>query len=62
MLSEMGPYGLVGAHIKTGRRYMAQEHSKTSPDPKKGYGMIKHLQKSKKSCRVGQVSPCFPLP
>ena len=23
---EMGPYGSVGAHIKTGKRYMAQDH------------------------------------
>ena len=26
ILSEMGPYGSVGAHIKTGKRYMAQDH------------------------------------
>ena len=32
----MGPYGSVGAHIKTGKRYMAQDHFKTPPDPKKG--------------------------
>ena len=47
----MGPYGSVGAHIKTGRSPMAQDHFKTPPDPKKGYGMTK----SKKYSRVGQV-------
>ena len=31
--SEMGPYGSVGAHIKTGRSPMAQDHFKTPPDP-----------------------------
>ena len=30
----MGPYGSVGAHIKTGRSPMAQDHLKTSPDLK----------------------------
>ena len=53
--SEMGPYGSVGAHIKTGRSPMAQDHFKTPPDPKKGHGMTKNPQKSKKSSRVGQV-------
>ena len=55
-LSEMGPYGSVGAHIKTGRSPMAQDHFKTPPDPKKGHGMIKNPQKSKKSSRVGQAT------
>ena len=50
----MGPYGSVGAHIKTGRSPMAQDHFKTPPDPKKGHGMTKNPQKSKKSSRVGQ--------
>ena len=50
----MGPYGSVGAHIKTGKRYMAQAHFKTPPDPKKGDGMIKNPQKNKTSSRVGQ--------
>ena len=40
--SEMGPYGSVGAHIKTGRSPMAQDHFKTPPDPKKGHGMTKN--------------------
>ena len=35
----MGPYGSVGAHIKTGRSPMAQDHFKTPPDPKRGHGM-----------------------
>ena len=52
--SELGPYGSVGAHIKTGRSPMAQDHFKTPPDPKKGHGMTKNPQKSKKSSRVGQ--------
>ena len=42
----MGPYGSVGAHIKTGRSPMAQDHFKTPPDPKKGHEMTKNLQKS----------------
>ena len=50
----MGPYGSVGAHIKTGKRYMAQDHFQTPPDPKKGHGMTKNLQKNKKYSRVGQ--------
>ena len=33
----MGPYGSVGAHIKTGKRSMAPDHFQTPPDPKKGY-------------------------
>ena len=33
---------------------MAQDHFKTPPDPKKGHGMTKNPQKSKKSSRVGQ--------
>ena len=51
----MCPHGSVGAHIKTGKRYMAEDHFKTPPDPKKGHGMPKHPQKSKKSSRVGQA-------
>ena len=43
--SEMGPYGSVGAHIKTGRSPMAQDHFKTPPDPKKGHGIIKNPKK-----------------
>ena len=31
---EMGPCGSVGAYIKTGRSYMAQDHFETPPDPK----------------------------
>ena len=56
---EMGPYGSVGAHIKTGRSPMAQDHFKTPPDPKKGHGMTKNPQKSKKSSRVGQEAMTF---
>ena len=51
----MGLYGSVGAHVKTGKSPMAQDHFKTPPDPKKGHGMTKNLQKSKKkSFGVGQ--------
>ena len=50
----MGPYGSVGAHIKTGESSMAQDHFKTPPDPKKGHEMTKNPQKSKKYSRVGQ--------
>ena len=42
---EMGPYGSVGAHIKTGRSPMTQDHFKTPPDPKKSNGMTKNPQK-----------------
>ena len=45
ILSEMGPYGSVGAHIKTGRSPMAQIHFKTPPDPKKGHEMTKKSAK-----------------
>ena len=31
----MGPYGSVGAHIKTGERSMAYDHFQTPPDPKR---------------------------
>ena len=41
----MGPYGSVGAHIKTGWSPMAQGHSKTPPDPKKGNEITTNLQK-----------------
>ncbi len=37
ILSEMGPYGSIGAHIRTGERYMAHNHFQTPPDPKKVY-------------------------
>ena len=42
----MGPYyGSVGAHIKTGRSPMAQDHCQTPPDPKKAYKNQKMTQK-----------------
>ena len=58
----MGPYGSVGAHIKTGRSPMAQDHFKAPPDPKKVHGMTKNLQKGKNSSRVDQdyLSTIFP--
>ena len=42
----MGPYGSVGAHIKTGRSPMAQDHFKTPPDPKMAHKNPKITQKS----------------
>ena len=45
ILSEMGLYGSVGVHIKTGRSPMAQDHFKTLPDPEKGYKNQKMAQK-----------------
>ena len=44
----MDPYGSVGARIKTGRSPVAQDHFKTPPDPKKGYGMTKNPQKHRR--------------
>ena len=44
----MGLCGSVGAHIKTGKRYMAQDHFKTPPDPKMAHKNQKNTQKSAK--------------
>ena len=44
----MGPYGSVGAHIKTGWSPMAQDHFKTPPDPKMANKNPKINQKSAK--------------
>ena len=54
--SEMGPYGSVGAHIKTGRSPMAQDHFKTPPDPKKGHGMTKISKKVKNILELAKIS------
>ena len=43
----MGPYGSVGAHIKTGRSPIAQDYFKTPPDPRKGHVMTKHPEGKK---------------
>ena len=53
----MGPYGSVGAHIKTGKRSMAPDHFQTPPDPKKGYKNPKIIKKSKipKKCIFGPL-------
>ena len=48
--SEMGPYGSIWAHIKTGRSPMAQHHFQTPPDPKRGYKRPQNQKKSKKVC------------
>ena len=58
----MGPYGSVGAHIKTGRSPMAQDHFKTPPDPKKGHGMTQIRKKIKNLLELAKFttldSPC----
>ena len=46
---EMGPYGSVGAHIKTGKRSMAPDQFQTPPDPKKGYKNHKNPKKIKQN-------------
>ena len=43
----MGPYGSVGAHIKTGKRSMAHDHFWTPPDPKMAHKNPKIIKKSK---------------
>ena len=43
----MGPYGSVGAHIKTGKSPMAYDHFWTPPDPKMGHKNPKMIKKSK---------------
>ena len=43
--SEMGPYGSVGAHIKTGESSMAQDHFQTPPDPKRAHKNRKMTQR-----------------
>ena len=45
----MGPYGSVGAHIKTGRSPMAQDHFKTPPDPKMP---LKNTKMTKQSAKM----------
>ena len=52
----MGPYGSVGAHIKTGKRYMAQDHFKTLSGPKKGNGMTKIRKKVKNLLELAKIS------
>ena len=47
----MGPYGSVGAHIKTGRSPMAQDHFKTRPDPKMAHENQKITKKSAKKSK-----------
>ena len=42
----MGPHGSVGAHIKTGRSPMAQDHFKTPGDPNMAQKNPKMTQKS----------------
>ena len=51
----MGPYGSVGAHIKTGRSPMAQDHFKTPPDPKRGAPELEEAVQMS-----GQQSPSQP--
>ena len=49
----MGPYGSVGAHIKTGRSPMAHDHFQTPPDPKMGYKNPKMNPKTRTSLIKG---------
>ena len=42
----MGPYGSVGAHIKTGPSPMAQDHFPTPHDPRKAYERPKNPKTS----------------
>ena len=46
-LFEMGPYGSVGAHIKTGKRSMGMDpdHFQTPPDQKIAYKNAKNMSK-----------------
>ena len=48
--SEMGPYGSVGAPIKTGRSLVAQDHLKT-PRPQKGIEKSKNYPKEKNAAQ-----------
>ena len=41
----MGPYGSVGAHIKTGWSPMAHDHFWTPPDPQRGHKNLKLTKK-----------------
>ena len=52
----MGPYGSVGAHIKTGRSPMAHDHFKTPPDPKKAYKNPKITKKDVKAARSAALN------
>ena len=56
---EMGPYGSVGAHIKTGRSPMAQDHFKTPPDPKMAHKNPKMTQKSWLGSCWDNITVCF---
>ena len=47
----MGPYGSVGAHIKTGRSHIAQDHFKTPPDPKMAHKNSKMTKKIRKKVK-----------
>ena len=51
--SEMGPYGSLWAHIKTGRSPMARDHFQTPPDPKMGYKNTKMNPKTRTSLIKG---------
>ena len=52
----MGPYGSVGAHIKTGKRSMAPDHFQTPPDPQKGYTNPKMIPKDVKAARSAALN------
>ena len=54
----MGPYGSVGAHIKTGKRSMAYDHFWTPPDPKMGHKNSKMTKKIKNQKTNAFFGPC----
>ena len=66
----MGPYGSVGAHIKTGRSPVAQDHFKIPPDPKMAYKNLKitpkrglrNWRRPCSKCVPGAPSPFIYLP
>ena len=55
----MGPYGSVGAHIKTGRSPMAQDHFKTPPDPKMAHKNVKVTNKNLKMTQKSWLGSCW---
>ena len=52
-LSEMGPYGSIWGHIKTGRSPMARDHFQNPLDPKKGHKNPKSTEELCFFSRVG---------
>ena len=57
MLSEMGPYGSIWAHIKTGRSHMPQDHFQTPFDPQKVYNNPK-IEPNRETIKFPSGEPC----